>query len=407
MRILSITAQKPDSTGSGVYLTELVRGFDQMGEEQAVIAGVSRQDRIRMPEGVEVFPVYYESEELPFPVLGMSDEMPYKSTRYSDMTDEMTEQFMVAFRRQVRGVVKQFRPDIILCHHLYFLTAMVRELCPGTSVYGICHGSDLRQIKKNPWEREYILTQIRRLDGIFALHNEQKLDICSSYGCAGEQVYVIGTGYNSDIFHIDEMRKQAKRKGELRLIFAGKLSEKKGVMSLLRSMRYLQGTGKRISLALAGGYGNEEEYAWIRALAEECPCRVEFLGRLAQRELAAEMNRSDIFVLPSFYEGLPLVLVEAMACGLRAVCTDLPGVRSWLEENVPENGVVFVEPPQMMNEDEPVEEELPEFEMRLAQAIRKAEYALLPKREYLERISWDGLCGKLMRVWKGLDNWAL
>ena len=202
MRILSITAQKPDSTGSGVFLTELVRGFDQMGVDQAVIAGVSRKDKIRMPEGVEVYPVYYESEELPFPIVGMSDEMPYKSTRYMDMTDEMTEQFMVTFRRQVRGVVKEFRPDIILCHHLYFLTAMVRELCPDTIVYGICHGSDLRQIKKNPWEREYILSQIRKLDGIFALHSEQKRDICRWYGCIGELVHVIGTGYNLSLIHI-------------------------------------------------------------------------------------------------------------------------------------------------------------------------------------------------------------
>ena len=37
MRILSVSAQKPDSTGSGVYLTELVRGFEKLGHEQAVL----------------------------------------------------------------------------------------------------------------------------------------------------------------------------------------------------------------------------------------------------------------------------------------------------------------------------------------------------------------------------------
>ena len=40
MRILSITAQKPHSTGSGVYLTGLVKGFAALGHEQAVVAGV-------------------------------------------------------------------------------------------------------------------------------------------------------------------------------------------------------------------------------------------------------------------------------------------------------------------------------------------------------------------------------
>ena len=52
MRILSITAQKPHSTGSGVYLTETVRGFKELGHTQAVIAGVTREDSVTLPEGV-------------------------------------------------------------------------------------------------------------------------------------------------------------------------------------------------------------------------------------------------------------------------------------------------------------------------------------------------------------------
>ena len=57
MKILSITAQKPNSTGSGVYLTELVRQFARDGHEQAVVAGVYEEDRIELPEGVEQYTV--------------------------------------------------------------------------------------------------------------------------------------------------------------------------------------------------------------------------------------------------------------------------------------------------------------------------------------------------------------
>ena len=67
------------------------------------------------------------------------------------------------------------------------------------------------------------------------------------------------------------------------------------------------------------------------------------------------MNQSDVFVLPSFYEGLPLVIIEALACGTYVICTDLPGIRNWIDQNLPDNGVVFVEPPKRVNEDEPVE----------------------------------------------------
>ena len=97
MQILSVTAQKPNSTGSGVYLTELVKEYAKEGHIQAVVAGVYEEDTVELPDGVEFHPVYFCSEELPFPIAGMSDEMPYQSTRYCDMTPDMTAKFKKAF----------------------------------------------------------------------------------------------------------------------------------------------------------------------------------------------------------------------------------------------------------------------------------------------------------------------
>ena len=76
MKILSILAQKPSSTGSGIYLTEVLKSLRKMGEEQAVVYGITKEDKVPEFSGVKAYPVYYESADLPFPVLGMSDEMP-------------------------------------------------------------------------------------------------------------------------------------------------------------------------------------------------------------------------------------------------------------------------------------------------------------------------------------------
>ena len=137
-------------------------------------------------------------------------------------------------------------------------------------------------------------------------------------------------------------------------------------------------------------------------LAEKCPFAVTFAGKITQQELAKKMNQSDVFVLPSFYEGLPLVIIEALACGTYVICTDLPGIRNWIDQNLPDNGVVFVEPPKRVNEDEPVEEELPVFEKKLAGAIEGiAKYpGSKPEKEHLEQISWDGLCVHLMQIFE-------
>lgn len=397
MKILSVTAQKPDSTGSGVYLTELVKVFDKMGHQQAVIGGIYEKDKPELPENVDFYPVHFRTRELPFPITGMSDEMPYDSTRYSDMTDDMTEQFVNAFRKVIRKVMKEFEPDVIICHHLYFLGAMIRELCPKVKVYGVCHGSDLRQIKKNPWQREYIIQQVCKFDGLFALHREQKEQICSFYGCDSSLVEVIGTGYNSHVFYRDETAKKEKNEAVRRYIFAGKLSEKKGVMSMLRALHYLH-EPELTEVVFAGGYGNQKEYEIIQQLAEDAPCAVNFLGKLVQPVLAREMKLSDVFVLPSFFEGLPLVNIEAMACGLRVVCTDLPGIKEWMEDNIPDNGVVFVTPPRMENEDEAVEADLPVFEMELARAMEEAYKRPVVEIHKVEKISWTGLAERVIET---------
>lgn len=394
MRILSITAQKADSTGSGVFLAELVKAFAKQGHAQAVLCGITEEDTVLLPEGVAAFPVYYNTPTLPFPVCGMSDEMPYQSTRYRDLDEIQTAQLLDAFRGKLREAVADFQPDVILCHHLYFLAALAKELFPQIPVYGQCHGSDLRQIRKNSWMRDWITVNIRNLDGVFALHEQQKQTITEIFGIESEKVFVMGTGYNSDVFYLDRPEEARKT----RLIFAGKLSEKKGLYSLLRSLRLLQ-KPERYELALAGGYGNREEYANICRLAEVSPCPVTFLGKLTHPELAREMNRSDVFILPSFYEGLPLVLIEAMACGLKTVCTDLPGIRPWLDRAIPGNGTVFVKPPRMYLEDEPYPEDLPAFEQALAEAIQTVPHRPAPDPELVRQVSWDGLSSKYCNLW--------
>ena len=395
IRILSVTAQKPDSTGSGVFLSELVKGFDALGCPQAVICGITAEDPLPFPNHIQVFPVMYSSPELPFPVCGMSDEMPYDSTRYRDLTEAQTVQLKDAFLNKVTEAVDSFRPDVILCHHLYFLASLIRQHFPHIPVYGQCHGSDLRQIETNAWLREWIRAQIPNLDGIFALHAVQQEKICSLFDLSPDQVQVMGTGYNSSVFFQEKTESRDPEK--TRFLFAGKLSEKKGIYSLLACLSHLKNP-LQIEVYLAGGYSTLEELSHLHALAAEAPCKVELLGRLDQATLAGWMNACDVFILPSFYEGLPLVLIEAMACGMKTICTDLPGIQPWLDQAIPGSGAIFVTPPAMRNTDEPIPDSLPDFEKRLAAAMEDAISAPLPNQELVRRLSWGALCRRLLHI---------
>ena len=396
MKILSVTAQKPNSTGSGIYLTELVKAMDEEGHEQAVVAGINREDAIELPDRVGFYPVYFEQEDLPYPIVGMSDEMPYVSTRYCDLTPEMTEQFKNAFVNVLKKAVEELNPDVILCHHLYLLTAIVREHFPGRRVYGFCHNTDLRQMQKNSLETEYIRTQICALDRVYALQQAQKVKILEIYGLDPAKVQVVGTGYNSEVFWTDGPKKSSLD-GKIRIAYAGKIAEKKGVMSLMRALRQLPYREEELEVLLAGGAGNQKEYQEIVELSKLCACKVKFLGKLTQPELAKVYNACDIFVLPSFFEGLPLTVIEALACGDRVVMTELPGIREWMKETVPGADIRYVRLPEMRNADEPVLEELPAFEQRLKDVLEECIEAGETNSADVSNISWETIACEVVR----------
>lgn len=402
MKILSITAQKPNSTGSGVYLTELVKEYAKEGHTQAVVAGAYEDDIVELPEGVRFYPVYFTEHasddssmetKIPYPITGMSDEMPYKSTRYCDMTPEMVQVFQNAFLKAIKTAVSDLEPDVILCHHLYLLTAIVRERFPKKKIYGFCHNTDLRQMQKTDLEREYIREQIYKLDHIFVPQSAQEKGVMDIYGVEKERITALGMGYNSQIFC--PMGEKGKD-GVTRLVFAGKIAEKKGVMSLLRSLSLLPFEKDSVKLYLAGSTGNQEEYQIIEKLAKKCPYEVTFVGRLSQPELAKVYNQCDIFVLPSFFEGIPLTVIEALACHDRVVMTELPGIPEWLKRAAPGADIRYVKMPKMKNTDEPVEEELPAFEQRLAKELQKSIEAGKTKIADVSRISWKSIAEKVL-----------
>ena len=82
-------------------------------------------------------------------------------------------------------------------------------------------------------------------------------------------------------------------------------------------------------------------------------------------------------------------MIEALACGCRVVISDLPGVREWLDEFVKGADIRYVPLPTIRNTDEAVEEELPAFEQRLADALRESIHSPATGPSDVSRISWE------------------
>ena len=92
-----------------------------------------------------------------------------------------------------------------------------------------------------------------------------------------------------------------EKKESFQIIFAGKVSEKKGVCSLLRAFSYLPYPKEKLKVVLAGGHGPEEEYEQIQQLAIECRYPVQFLGMLSQAELAEQFSTKRCIYTPFFF----------------------------------------------------------------------------------------------------------
>lgn len=322
LRVLHVLGQRPEMTGSGIYLEALIRESRKHGITCYRIAGIpsGSLEPASFLHGVEGDCVLFESETLPFPVVGMSDVMPYRSSLFRDLKGRRLTAYKMEFTRVIAEALGRFRPDILHTNHLFLLSALVRERFPEIPMVTTCHGTDMRQLELCPHLRPYVRRYCRRIDKIVALSADQKKEIQRRYEMPADRIAVIGGGYDDSVF----TRGRRRSAGTVQLLYAGKWNRSKGVPWMLRSLMRI--TGRDWHLHMAGS-GSGPEYDECIELARQLGSRVTLHGHVDHHRLAGLMKQTHIQLLPSFFEGLPLVLFEGLASGCRIVATELSGFR--------------------------------------------------------------------------------
>lgn len=117
------------------------------------------------------------------------------------------------------------------------------------------------------------------------------------------------------------------------LIFVGRLAAVKGVPVLLDAMAKLHAVDPEVRLVLVGD-GSERLAIEARIVELGLKEAVTITGYLSQGDVAKQLSQADIFTLPSFAEGVPVVLMEAMATGLPVVTTRIAGISELVEDGV-------------------------------------------------------------------------
>ncbi len=396
-RVLHVLSQRPFLTGSGVTLDALVREATRCGWDQHVVCGVPASDPRPEVGGLDpdrVHPLTFattpaESEAaVPFPVPGMSDVMPYVSTVWSEMDEEQLEVYGGAWRRHLKAVVQRVRPQVIHAHHGWVVAGVVREVAASVPVVIHTHGTALRQLATCDHLRARVTSACRDADAWLTLHGQHREAYTEAYGLFPERVQVVGAGYREDLFDRGD---GVARDG---VAYAGKLSAAKGLPELLDAAER-----HGFPLHVAGdGAGPEAESARDRMAALP---NVTWHGRLDQEQLARLLRQTRVFVLPSYFEGLPLVLVEAAASGCRLVATALPGVMNELASGLGDC-LRPVNLPAMAGIDRPSEGGRRDFSVRLGEAIQRSLREADAEPLDLRRFTWAAVFGRVERVWSQL-----
>ena len=161
---------------------------------------------------------------------------------------------------------------------------------------------------------------------------------CISHFCRSQAMVFSGSDHwaKLHIVHcgVDPARyaHRDRLSGRARVLFVGRLAGVKGVPILLRTCAALRASGLDFDVTLVG---DGPERAAHQALASDLGLTdIDFAGYQSQSRVAELLAQSDMLVLPSFAEGVPVVLMEAMAAQIPVITTRIAGVPELVEDGV-------------------------------------------------------------------------
>jgi glycosyltransferase involved in cell wall biosynthesis len=260
---------------------------------------------------------------------------------------------MAAGWRTVRRVAQQCGASIMHGHWVIPGGALAAASAPALPLVVSLHGSDVYVAERMAVAGRIARTVFRRSGRITACSPDLARRAVS-LGADASRLEVVPYGVDVSRFRPDPVKREATRnafgiKQETPLVFAaGRLVRKKGFEYLVDAIATL-GPGSPIQLALAGD-GDLAGVLRARASAAGLVNRVRFLGNLTQDAVSSWLAAADIIAVPSVrddsgnVDGLPNVVLEAMASGTPLVTTAAGGIGSVVEDGrtalvVPERDV--------------------------------------------------------------------
>ncbi len=230
-----------------------------------------------------------------------------------------------------------------------------------------------------PYKQILLKPVLRHASKIICLSPRQKKEIAQKYKLPENKIIVLPNGVGESFF----IKRKIEKKEIPTILFVGRLVKQKNLPRLINAISMMK-KETRVQIA---GVGEDENK--IKQLIKKLKLKnVSMLGRVRRgKELINLYKNADIFLLTSNKEGVPLVVLEAMAAGLPIVGPDISGVRELLQ-----GSAILVKEPSA----KAFAEELDKLIIDKQRQRKLSQKAQQKARQY----KWDTLTKKLESIYE-------
>ena len=190
------------------------------------------------------------------------------------------------------------------------------------------HGSDINLHGKIPSRAKQIVQASKNAQGILSV-SQALADEMISMGIERKKISVIYNGVDHQKFGVET---KAPLNGDY-LLYVGNLKHDKGVVELIKGFAKICNNYPTLNLVYAGS-GIEKERLGQLSKALNIADKVQLLGSVEHHKLPALITHAKALVLPSYNEGVPNVVLEAMACGTPVLATNVGGIPEVVDEKI-------------------------------------------------------------------------
>jgi glycosyltransferase involved in cell wall biosynthesis len=286
--------------------------------------------------------------------------------------------------------VRKYKYDIINVEWVYpdCFAAMRCAHKYGKKVVVTIHGNEAIGYLDNINKKKKYIQTLLEVDHIVSVSNDLKNKMVNDYGIHESKISVLPNGIDLKKFFLIE-KGEARRKLGIKhsdnkiCVSVTRLSEEKSLHTMIEALKYCD---KNIYLYIIGD-GHLKDFLKEKIEALAFQDRVFLLGPLPHNIISWWMNAADFFLLSSIREGCPVVIHEALACGVPIVSTNIGGIPDIVENGI--HGLLC--PP-----DNPEE-----FAKSLMAAISNT-WDRLEIAKYGQSYTWDRVAENMVQIYREL-----